>query len=101
MFQEDNESYLKKILADKDKTKEMIQFLFSWVKDLLMAKNNVSDARFINKDRSDDLKRIKDRYTFKEIEELLSEIVSTKKAADENFNVKVPLSIIKEKIWKK
>ncbi len=101
MFQEDNENYLKKVLADKDKTKEVIQFLFSWIKDLLMAKNNISCENFIHKDRVGDLQEVKERYTFQEIEDILNEIVLTKRAADENFNVKVPLAIIKEKIWKK
>ena len=101
VFEEDSEVYFKTILSDKDMVRESLRFLFLWFKDLMMVKNNVSQQYLANVDRVSDLKYFEKKYCFKEMEEILNDIIMTQKAVDENFNVKVPLAIIKEKIWRK
>ncbi|MDD3375661.1 MAG: DNA polymerase III subunit delta' [Candidatus Omnitrophica bacterium] len=101
VFEEDSEPYFKVILSDKNMMRETLRFLFLWFKDLMMIKSGVPQQYLANIDRVSDLKYFEKRYCFEEIEEVLNDIVVTQKAIDENFNIKVPLAIIKEKIWKK
>ncbi|MCX5680875.1 MAG: DNA polymerase III subunit delta' [Candidatus Omnitrophica bacterium] len=101
IFSQNEESYVKTILSDRDKTAEMIHFLFCWFKDLMLLKRDVSRNRIINIDRISDLEKVKARYDFDECEAILGEIVKTRKALEENFNVKISLALLKEKKWKK
>ncbi len=101
VFEQDSEIYFKKILSDKLVVREVVYFLFLWFKDLMMLKNQSSDQHLANIDRLSDLKYFEKKYEFKEIVEILNDIVATRRAIDENFNIKVPLVIMKEKIWKK
>ena len=101
VLSQNEEAYLKIILPDHDKIVEMIHFLFCWFKDLLLLKMDVPKNRIINIDRMSDLEHFKNRYSFEECEGILNEITKTRKALEENFNVKIPLALLKERIWKK
>jgi DNA polymerase-3 subunit delta' len=101
LFSEDNEPYLKKILADEAKTAQMIQFLFCWFKDLMLLKTHMTQAHLVNADRLVDLQRSSAHYSFEELEDILEDLVNARKALDGNFNVKIALALLKEKTWKK
>ncbi len=97
----DDDAYMKEILKDQAQVKEMLHFLFCWFKDILLLKLDTESTCAMNIDRLADLKIMKDRYIFQEIEEILDDIVKTRKALEENFNVKVPLALLKERTWKR
>ncbi|HOD11778.1 MAG TPA: DNA polymerase III subunit delta' [Candidatus Omnitrophota bacterium] len=97
----DDDMYVKDILKDPAQVKEMLHFLFCWFKDISLLKIDVESVHVMNIDRLTDLKVMKERYTFEEIEEIISDIVKTRKALEENFNVKVPLALLKERTWKR
>jgi len=101
IFSANDDPYLKKILADRSQTAEMLGFLYVWFKDLMMLALDLPAERIINADRVNDLKTFKNRYSFEELENILDKIVQTRKALEDNFNVKIPLALLKETIWKK
>jgi len=101
VLSDNDETYLKKILEDDRKTAEMIQFLFCWFRDLMLFQFNITKAHLVNADRVADLERSSRNYSFEELSDILDDLTKTRKALDDNFNVKIPLALLKEKIWKK
>ncbi|MFA6378290.1 MAG: DNA polymerase III subunit delta' [Candidatus Omnitrophota bacterium] len=101
IFSDNDDVYLKKILADEAQTAQMIHFLFCWFKDLMLLKTNITKAHLVNADRLSDLQRSSGHYSFEELEDILEDLVAARKALEGNFNVKIALAILKEKTWKK
>ena len=101
VFAPQAEEYIKEIAGDKSQAKEALWFLFCWFKDLALTKLDVPSGRLIHFDRSEDLNIIKEKYSFDDIEEILTNITTATRAVQDNFNVKVPLTLIKEKTWRR
>lgn len=97
----ESEDYFKEILSDKGKTKEVLDILFMWFRDLLVLNVQGSEVRLVHVDRLKDLKKYEERYSFAEVTELIEEIVEATELLQENLNIKVALSLIKEKLWRK
>lgn len=92
------DAFLKEIFNDKEKIKEFLEVIFSWVRDAVLVKVGVEDGRLIHRDRLNELKSFQQGFTFEELERLKEEIVHTFKLLAENLNVKMPLLIIKERL---
>jgi DNA polymerase-3 subunit delta' len=92
--------YLKGVLADKQRTKETLQVLFTWFRDLLLLKAGVDSSGLVHVDRLPLLQKQEARYSFQRIDEILGEIVKTKRLLEENLNIKISLSLLKEKLWR-
>jgi len=101
IFSDNDEAFVKKVLADDQKAVEMIQFVFCWFRDVMLLQLNITKAHLVNADRLSDLERSSRNYSFEELGRILDDVVVARKALDENFNVKIPLALLKEKIWKK
>ncbi|MCD4782030.1 MAG: hypothetical protein K8S27_16015 [Candidatus Omnitrophica bacterium] len=95
------EVYLKKLLSDKHAVKECLDILLSWFRDALFIKMGLSEENLIHRDRFEDLQRFVQHYSFEELVDLFDQTVKTCKLLTDNLNVKLPLLIIKEKLWKK
>ncbi len=85
----------------KRKTKEVLDILLMWLRDLLILKTNGSETHLVHADRLKDLKKYEARYSFEEITELTREIVKAATLLAENLNVKIALSLMKENLWRK
>jgi len=96
-----SDAYLKKVLSDKEKTKEVLDVLYSWFHDLVLLKAGAGEAQVVHQDRATELRVWTGKYTFQELQGILDEIVKTARLLDENLNIKIPLNIIKEKLWRK
>ncbi len=97
----ESEDYLKETLLDKEKTKEVLDILLMWLRDLLILKTRGSETHLVHADRLKDLKKYEARYSFEEITELTQEIVKAATLLAENLNVKIALSLMKENLWRK
>src|SRR3989344_7928131 len=95
IFSPDSEAYFKKVLADKEQTKELLDVLLTWFRDLLLMKTGVEAERLTHQDRKKDLERSALLFSFEDIQELLAEIVRTMKLLNDNLNVKIALTLIK------
>ena len=100
VFQGRNESYLKKILSDKQKVKESLQVLLTWFRDLMLVKLTIEDAKLIHLDRIEDLKKIEPEFSFDQIRQVIAELVDAMKLLEENLNIKLPVTLIKERIFR-
>ncbi len=97
-YVKDSDVYFKGILSDKEKTKEALSVLLSWLRDLLLLKSGAGCSGLINIDRMEDLQKSKDHYKFQQLEETLREVAAALNSLDENFNIKVALALIKESL---
>jgi DNA polymerase-3 subunit delta' len=100
IYSADSQVYLKEVAADKDRTKELLDVLYIWFRDLLLLKLG-AEERVMNLDRVRDLKAKTKQYSVEEIKDILDDVVRTMRLLNENLNVKIPLAIIKEKLWRK
>lgn len=101
VFQRNNEAYLKSIVADREMTRCALEVLLSWFRDIMLLKTGVAGADLIHADRGRDLTRSAEGYSFNQLGDIVTEIKNTTHLLDENLNVKIPLSLLREKIWAK
>ena len=101
VFQRENESYIKEILADQRQTQEALAVLLSWFRDVIFLKTQVEPGRLMHIDRVHELSRLAAQYSFNQVKTIIEGIVNTSKLLEENLNVKIPLSLLREAIWAK
>ncbi len=101
IFSRNSEDYLKKIFTDKEKIREVLNILLMWFRDLLLLKTGGDESRLINLDRLKDLRKYESQYTFAQINEIIAQIVKATGLLEENLNVKIALSLIKERLWRR
>ncbi len=94
------ETYLKRNLLDKQRTKEILQVLLSWFRDLLFMKVHCDTSRLVHLDRLAVLERFKGLYSFNEINGIVGGIVKAAGLLEENLNIKIPLMLLKERLWR-
>jgi len=97
----ESERYLDSLVSDKEKTKEALDILYTWFRDLMLVKSGVEDLKLIHLDRAKDLKKLEGQYSLPQLEDALGEIVKTSKLLDDNLNLKVALPLMKEKLWRR
>lgn len=96
IYKAENEELLKDILADKEKTKVFIQIIMSWVRDSLLLKSGVDDARLIHLDRKSDLDDFQARFTFEELNSIYDQCVLSYRQTMDNLNARMSLMILGE-----
>ena len=101
IFSPDREVYFKKILAEQDQTKELLDVLLTWFRDLLLLKLGIQEERLTHQDRKKDVQRSVASFSCAEIQEIIGEIIRAMKLLNDHLNVKIALTLIKEKIWVK
>ena len=95
----DSEPFLKKVLSDKEKTKETLDVLASFLRDLILLKAGAEPARLIHRERMMDLEKMSMRFSFEDLQECYQGIVKTEQMLEDNFNIKIAVSLIKERLW--
>ncbi len=98
IFSRDSDAYLKKVLSDAEQTREALDVLFSWVRDLLVLRCGAAKNQLINVDRFQDLENQKNQFSWVELESLHDEIVQATHALAEHLNIKVAFYLIKERL---
>lgn len=97
----DDEIFIKRFLADKEKTKEILCIIASWFRDLILLKSGVKEGDSIHFDRLKELKCMKERYSFEDLNDIFLELVKMLKLFDDNLNLKIALTLVREKIYGK
>lgn len=95
----EREALIKTIAADKAKTKEFLDVLLSWIRDCLLFKTGVRD-RLVHADRIAQIQNFERRFSFQELLGIYDEAVNTCKFLAENLNIKIPLAIIGEMLYR-
>lgn len=99
VFQGNNEQYIKEVLTDKERTKEVLDVILCWFRDLLLVKVGADTGRLVHADRIDDLLGLEPRYSFRQVKDIIQEAVNASRLLGENLNIKIPLILLREKIW--
>ncbi|MEW5894306.1 MAG: DNA polymerase III subunit delta' [Candidatus Omnitrophota bacterium] len=94
-----DERFFKSITGDNEKVKDALAILFFCFKDMLLLKTNVPGQRLTNNDRRDELAAYSAHRSMGRLQEILASVVETKKMLDAGLNIKIPLMLLKEKIW--
>jgi len=93
-----DEGYMKKILIDKAKTKETLDILLSWLRDIMLLKAGACEEHAVHCDRIQDLRKFAKKISFNDLKEIIEEVVKTTKLLNDNLNIKIALNLVKEKI---
>lgn len=94
-----SEEFIGKIAGDKEKIKECLKVAMCWFRDTVVLKTHGDDRRLANADRLDDLEDFALRFTVEDLGALYRETVRAYKMVVDNLNAKLPLLILKEKLW--
>lgn len=95
----DSDAYMKSVLSDKQRTKMLLEVLLCWIRDCILVKSSVEDEKIVYLDKIEALKKFEASYSFEELRDLSEEIINASRLLADNLNIKIPLLIIKEKIW--
>lgn len=98
VFARNNESYLKTVLPEKERTRELLEVVKSWFRDLLLIKAGVDTGGIIHVDRRKDLTQLASRYSFDQVEAILNQAMATTRLLDENLNVKIAVTLLRDRI---
>ena len=96
----EREALIKTIGADKVKVREFLGVLLSWVRDCLLIQTGAEDARLVHAGRIRELQNFQRRFSFEELTSIHRETVNACRLLVENLNVKIPLSIIGEMLYR-
>jgi DNA polymerase-3 subunit delta' len=95
------QQYLKLAAGDKERAREVLDVLYYWFRDVLFIQCGVGEEALIHADRRQDIKALSVQYSFGQVQDIMDAIVNTMKQLGENLSVRVPLMIVREKIWEK
>ena len=84
----------------KEEKKFMMSVLGSWFRDILVLKAGAGENFLINSDRPAELKKLKDGYSFEELQEALSDIQFANFCLERNVGPKLALNDLKIKLNK-
>ncbi len=96
VWAQDVEPFVKKIVTDKEETKVFLILLVSWIRDGWLLKAGGPAACLLHGDRIDDLRRFCEDLSSQKLWKVYEDVVQAYRMSRENFNVKIPIFIIKE-----
>jgi DNA polymerase III subunit delta' len=93
-----NDSFLKELSANPPEAAQALRLLLSFFRDVLLLKNGVAKKELIHQDCTREIEKFAVRG-FEDLALIIRQIVQTKELLDENLNIKMSLSLLREHIW--
>jgi DNA polymerase-3 subunit delta' len=97
-----NDGFLKELSEAPQDTSEALQILLSFFRDVLLLKCGIPRTELMHQEIHFPISREMEKFTARSFEDLaliIRQIVKTKELVDENLNVKMSLSLLREHIW--
>lgn len=97
-----NDSFLKELSADPQGTAQALQILLSFFRDVLLLKCGVPKIELMHQEAYSSVSQAMGKFAARGFEDLaliIRQIVQTKGLVDDNLNVKMSLSLLREHIW--
>ena len=97
-----NDSFLKELSANRQETTQALQILLSFFRDVLLLKCGIPKTELIHQETRFPMHQAMEKFTaqgFEDLALIIRQIVQTKELVDENLNVKMSLSLLREHIW--
>lgn len=101
LFAQNSEPFIQGLVSDREKTREVLSVLLAWFRDLVLLKSNIDELKLIHGDRAGDLKALAPKFSFEELEQAVEDITAALRLSEENLNMKIALTLLKEKLWKR
>lgn len=93
-----NEEYFKKLSTEKEEAREALQVFLSVVRDAILLKTGVPADELMHTDRLKNIRSLS-AHSFEELAALYEQIVRTRELVEENLNVKMAFSLLRQRIW--
>lgn len=98
LLNRNNDSFLKELSSDPQESSQALRLLLSFFRDVILFKSGVPKAALVHQDCLKAMEKFAARG-FEDMALIIRQIVKTKKLVDENLNVKMSLSLLREHIW--
>ncbi len=92
------EEFVKQLSADKAVTAAAMQVLLMFVRDAALFRQGVPEKHLIFRNRIRDIQEMSHRG-MDDLGKITTQIVRTKQLANENLNVKMALSLVRQRLW--
>lgn len=83
---------------NKEGLNEGLEILLNWFRDILLLKIGWEVRQLVNSDRGRELQLLKDKYSFSDLQEILSDIILTLKLLQQNINAKISFFALRAKL---
>ena len=98
LFNRNNDAFLKELSSNPVEIIQALRLLLSFFRDVLLFKSGVSKSELVHQDVLREVENFATRG-FEDLALIIRQIVQTKELVDENLNVKMSLSLLREHIW--
>lgn len=98
LLNRNNDNFLKELSTDPAGAVAALRLLLSFFRDVLLFKSGVAKAELVHQDCLREVEKFAARG-FEDLALIIRQIVQTKELVDENLNVKMSLSLLREHIW--
>lgn len=88
------------VAQNKEQLRLSLNILASWFRDLYLLKAGLEEDQAIHLDRKNDLLKLAPRFTFKQLDEMLSGISESMLYLEKNINNKLLLHNLGAQLWK-
>lgn len=85
---------------DRENLEDIFKILISWLRDIFLSKLGFLDKFLINIDQKEKIARIKNKYSFKELEEGLRMISEARMNLAQNINPKLVFDLMRQSLCK-
>jgi DNA polymerase III delta prime subunit len=93
-----NDSFLKELSSDPQETAQALRLLLSFFRDVILFKSGIPETALVHQECLKEVEKFAVRG-FEDLALIIRQIIKTKKLLDENLNVKMSLSLLREYIW--
>ena len=98
LLNRNNDSFLKELSSNPHETIEALRLVLSFFRDVLLFKCGIATTELVHQDSLGEIEKFAKRG-FEDLALIIRQIVKTKELVDENLNVKMSLSLLREHIW--
>jgi len=98
LLNRNNDSFLKELSSNPQGTIEALRLILSFFRDVLLFKCGIATTELVHQDSLGEIEKFAKRG-FEDLALIIRQIVKTKELVDENLNVKMSLSLLREHIW--
>jgi len=98
LLNRNNDNFLKELSANPPETAQALRLLLSFFRDVLLFKAGISTTELVHQDCIKEVEKFAAR-DFEDLSRIIRQIVQTKELVDENLNVRMSLSLLREHIW--
>jgi len=84
----------------KEQLRVFLNILASWFRDIYMLKSGLSESQLIHLDRHNDLLKLAQRFSFKQLDDILTTISESLFYLERNINSKLLLHNLGAQLWK-